>query len=189
MLCAGRAEGGIDSCQGDSGGPLVVLAGAETPDPADDRWLLAGTVSWGYECGAPDRPGLYARAATFATWVAALVAGDPVVWGRATDGRPPKVRPRAASAAPGTRVELRYRVSGETGRTRETITIRRRVGGTVLRKLVTKLAVNPAGTDVGVRWKVPVTFDGGYVWCVSSRDEARNESKPACARLTVAPAG
>lgn len=189
MLCAGRTEGGIDSCQGDSGGPLVVLAGAETPDPADDRWLLAGTVSWGYECGAPNRPGLYARAATYAVWVAALVAGDPVVWGRATDGRPPKVRPRAASAAPGTRVELRYRVSGETGRTRETITIRRRVGGTVLRKLVTKLAVNPAGTDVGVRWKVPVTFDGGYVWCVSSKDEARNASKPACAKLTVAPAG
>lgn len=189
MICAGRPEGGIDTCQGDSGGPLVVLAGAETPDPADDRWLLAGTVSWGYECGAPNRPGLYARAATYAAWVAALVAGDPVVWGRATDGRPPKVRPRAATAAAGARVELRYRVSGETGRTRETITIRRRAGGTVLRKLVTKLAVNPAGRDVGVRWKVPVAFDGAYVWCVSSRDEARNESKPACAKLAVTPAG
>ncbi len=189
MICAGRAEGGIDSCQGDSGGPLIVLAGAETPDPADDRWLLAGTVSWGYECGAPNRPGLYARAATYTSWVAGLVAGDPVVWGRATDSKPPTVRPRAAQATAGTRVELSYRVSGETGKTRETITIRRRAGGTVLRKLTTKLAVNPVGKDVAVRWKVPGTYGGAYVWCVSSRDEARNASKPACAKLTVAPAG
>lgn len=188
MLCAGRAAGGIDTCQGDSGGPLIVLAGAETPDPADDRWLLAGTVSWGYECGAPNRPGLYARAATYAGWVAGLIAGDPVVWGRATDSRPPRVRVRAVQATAGARVDLRYRVSGEAGRTRETITIRRRADGTVLRRLVTKLAVNPAGRDVAVRWRVPAAFDGAYVWCVSSRDEARNESAATCARLTVAPA-
>jgi secreted trypsin-like serine protease len=189
MICAGRSKGGIDSCQGDSGGPLIVLAGAETPDPADDRWLLAGTVSWGYECGAPNRPGLYARTATYAAWVAGLVNGDPMVWGRATDSKPPKVKARAARAAPGARVELRYRVSGETGKTRETITIRRRLGGTVLRKLTTQFAANPVGEDVAVRWRVPAAYDGAYVWCVSSKDEARNASTPACATLTVAPAG
>lgn len=186
MVCAGRPEGGADTCQGDSGGPLVVLAGAETPDPADDRWILAGTVSWGYECGAPNRPGLYARAATYAAWVASIVAGDPTAWARATDDAPPRVRPRAATGSAGRSVRLAYRIGGETGRTRETITIRRRAGGTVLRKLVTKLAANPAGRDSAVRWRIPASFaPGAYVWCVSSKDEAGNQSAAVCKRLTV----
>ncbi len=186
MICAGRPEGGVDTCQGDSGGPLVVLAGAETPDSADDRWILAGTVSWGYECGAPNRPGLYARAATYAPWVASIVAGDPTVWARATDDTPPRVRPRAAAGTAGRLVRLSYRIRGERGKTRETITIRRRAGGTVLRRLVTKLAVNPVGRNSAVRWRIPAAFAPGvYAWCVSSKDEAGNRSAVVCRRLTV----
>ena len=52
MFCAGHFNRGKDACQGDSGGPFVV----------DGR--LVGIVSWGDGCG--DRPGYYARVATYA---------------------------------------------------------------------------------------------------------------------------
>ncbi|WP_412518744.1 serine protease [Actinomadura madurae] len=47
MLCAGSDT--ADSCQFDSGGPLVA------------RGRVVGLVSWGYGCGEPGYPGVYAR--------------------------------------------------------------------------------------------------------------------------------
>ena len=182
MVCAGLPEGGIDSCQGDSGGPLTVVAGAETPDRADDRTLLAGIVSWGYKCGAENRPGLYTRVATLTGWITPLLVGDAVAW----DQSPPKVKVRNARQVPGAKAKLRYRVTGETGKTREAITIRRTKGGTVLRRFSTVAGVNPVGVDNVVRWRVPRGFaDGRYVWCITSQDSAGNVSALKCARLTV----
>ena len=186
MVCAGLPAGGVDTCQGDSGGPLTVVAGADTPDPADDRVLLAGVVSWGYECGAANRPGLYTRVATLSNWITPLLAGDVVAWAKSTDQSPPVVRVRNARQVPDHKANLRYRISGETGMTRENITIRRSKGSTVLRRLTTVAAVNKAGTDTIVRWFVPRDFAyGKYVWCVTSKDSVGNVSALTCATLTV----
>ncbi|KAM5197873.1 prostasin isoform 2-T2 [Hipposideros larvatus] len=61
MVCAGYVKGGKDACQGDSGGPLSC--------PVGGLWYLAGIVSWGDACGAPNRPGVYTLTSSYASWI------------------------------------------------------------------------------------------------------------------------
>jgi secreted trypsin-like serine protease len=56
MVCAGFAEGGVDSCNGDSGGPL------ESPLEGGG-YRLVGITSWGFRCAEPNSPGVYTRIA------------------------------------------------------------------------------------------------------------------------------
>ncbi|XP_040918162.1 transmembrane protease serine 9-like [Toxotes jaculatrix] len=65
MMCAGLRAGGKDSCQGDSGGPLVRKQGG--------RWIQAGIVSSGSECGKPNFPGVYTRVSQYQSWISSHI--------------------------------------------------------------------------------------------------------------------
>ena len=69
MICAGFLAGGKSSCQGDSGGPLLL--------PYRESWYEDGIVSWGVGCGAPERPGVYARVAAMIDFIRDNVAPEP----------------------------------------------------------------------------------------------------------------
>jgi uncharacterized repeat protein (TIGR01451 family) len=71
-LCAGNMpDGGVDTCQGDSGGPLMVVKGSTL--------IHAGIVSFGQGCAWPHFPGVYARTATYAGWINAVINNQPHV--------------------------------------------------------------------------------------------------------------
>ncbi len=67
-LCAGLSGVVRDSCHGDSGGPAMV--------ESSNGYVLLGVVSWGYQCGNPGYPGVYARVASFHDWIEATMAAN-----------------------------------------------------------------------------------------------------------------
>ncbi|XP_025892999.1 complement C1s subcomponent isoform X2 [Nothoprocta perdicaria] len=71
MICAG---GGKDSCRGDSGGAYAI------PDPLyDNRYYVAGLISWGPRCGTF---GLYTKVVRYLDWITETMSKheDPETW-------------------------------------------------------------------------------------------------------------
>lgn len=68
QLCAGYAQGGVDSCQGDSGGPLFSR-------DAHGVLKVVGATSYGDGCARPGKYGIYARVADAALreWIRSVV--------------------------------------------------------------------------------------------------------------------
>lgn len=66
-ICVGVPGSGKDSCYGDSGGPLVVKN-------EDLSFTQIGIVSWGYQCGHPFFPGVYASTAAYADWIDDIIS-------------------------------------------------------------------------------------------------------------------
>ena len=62
QVCAGYAQGTMDSCQGDSGGPLVVPGGPT-------GWTQIGVVSYGRGCARPGAYGVYTRVSHYIDWI------------------------------------------------------------------------------------------------------------------------
>ena len=66
QFCAGVVGGGRDACFGDSGGPIV--SRVHGPD-MEERFYLAGVVSFGKGCGRAAYPGVFTRLEPFLPWL------------------------------------------------------------------------------------------------------------------------
>lgn len=76
MFCAGHHNGTLgDACQGDSGGPLAI-DNSQTASDDDQRWVLAGVISWGDGCGRIGKYGVYTRVSKFVRWINDQVVMD-----------------------------------------------------------------------------------------------------------------
>ncbi|MEV6610947.1 serine protease [Kutzneria sp. NPDC051319] len=64
MVCAGYAQGGVDTCQGDSGGPLEIGG------------VLIGITSFGEGCARPGYYGVYTRVASYEPAIEAQLGGS-----------------------------------------------------------------------------------------------------------------
>eukprot|EP00090_Calanus_glacialis_P035543 TRINITY_DN6066_c0_g1_i1.p1 TRINITY_DN6066_c0_g1~~TRINITY_DN6066_c0_g1_i1.p1 ORF type:complete len:358 (-),score=85.17 TRINITY_DN6066_c0_g1_i1:105-1178(-) len=67
-ICAYNPKWYSDSCQGDSGSGLVVIA--------DDGPVLVGIVSYGWDCGDDQSPGVYTRIQLFKRWIHSIIFND-----------------------------------------------------------------------------------------------------------------
>lgn len=82
MICAGNAPVSNpslrnDTCSGDSGGPLT--------STITGRKVVLGVTSFGFRCGVPSRPGVYARVTSARDWICDTVT-SPTAITAAADG-------------------------------------------------------------------------------------------------------
>ncbi|CAF1373186.1 unnamed protein product, partial [Didymodactylos carnosus] len=63
VICGGLCNSTTcDSCQGDSGGPMI--------KQYNNRWYLAGLISWGYSCAGL---GIYTKVSQYSQWIQELI--------------------------------------------------------------------------------------------------------------------
>jgi secreted trypsin-like serine protease len=66
-ICAGLAQGGVDTCQGDSGGPMIKTLSTGTIREV-------GIVSYGNGCARPGFPGVYGEVQAFSNAIKARIS-------------------------------------------------------------------------------------------------------------------
>ncbi|HVQ95281.1 MAG TPA: serine protease [Mycobacteriales bacterium] len=71
-ICAGFAQGGVDTCQGDSGGPM-------TKRDASGTWREIGIVSYGNGCARPNFPGVYGEVQSFSADIRARISSTGTI--------------------------------------------------------------------------------------------------------------
>ncbi|XP_066101426.1 putative serine protease 45 [Saccopteryx bilineata] len=64
MVCA--TNYGENLCYGDSGGPLAC--------EVEDKWILAGVLSWEKACAKAQNPGVYTRVTKYSKWIKTQVS-------------------------------------------------------------------------------------------------------------------
>lgn len=70
IFCAGVLNGTKDACQGDSGGPLM------WQNPATERWMVIGIVSFGVKCAEPGYYGTYTKVTSYISWICEATSGE-----------------------------------------------------------------------------------------------------------------
>ena len=176
-LCAGSLAGGVDSCSGDSGGPL-----------RDESGLVVGITSWGVGCARRGLPGVYTRVSSLTSWIDRTLA-DPGAPVAATGASAPRVRALRATARPGARARLRYRLLGRGESTRETIVVS--AGRRVIARIRTDAGPARPDLEYTVGWRVPAGLapSPGLRFCVTSRVVGGPAGSASCAPLRLTRAG
>jgi hypothetical protein len=120
------------------------------------------------------------------TWSFALTGVDPSAGpGRepVLDEVAPKVRALWSKGRAGQILRLRYRVSDDSGESRERVRILR--GRAVVAVLPTNFAENARGVTYWVSWRPPRAARGLYRFCVEAWDRSENRSTRSCASLRI----
>lgn len=68
MICTEYKEGGKGVCHGDSGSSLVCQG-------QDQKYYVAGIVSWGLGCARPEIPQVYTEVSYFVDWINDVING------------------------------------------------------------------------------------------------------------------
>ncbi|MDQ5821317.1 MAG: hypothetical protein M3540_07755 [Actinomycetota bacterium] len=176
------------SVQG-SGSVVSTPAGIDCGEVCSASFAVGGTVA----LQATPAPGW-----TFSGWsggcagrarTCTLTVDDPKAvaasFARRTDQAAPRVTALASTGKRGNAARLRYRVSDNSGKSREHVTVYR--GGKRLATIRSPLdAAEAAALFYYVRWKVPRSLTPGKLrFCVQAWDAAGNRSKTSCASLRI----
>jgi hypothetical protein len=131
--------------------------------------------------------GAYGKSGSWGTFIAALAA-SPFAIPNPTppvsqDLSPPYVVALPSSGRANSVIHLRYRLSDDSGRSRERIRVRR--GGQVIATVRTALARITNGDIYYSTWRAPTGASATLSFCVVAWDPSGNQSTPSCAGLHI----
>ena len=146
---------------------LVLSAGAASSPQSLKTYLLNATV----DRGATGTDNVYGRGE--------LRLPNPPQQG---DRVPPNLKALDSRGKSGKKAKLRYRVSDDSGESRERLQVFRH--GDVIADITTVFGESTGGPYFVV-WKVPRSVKGKLRFCIVSQDRAGNNSAPSCADLKI----